>query len=434
MKYPTNRRAAAVRERTRESGASAVVTLVLLVPVVFALLGFAVDLGMMYSVKSELKAAANSMALAAAEQLIGTGSATAAADAAAQLTIETTSGFGNRYYFHGMPIGQSTGSLVSTVSDPAYFTTAAGAIASGASGATDLGSGPARHVRITITGPAQLLFWSFLPVAGDRNNTILATAVAGISPPLCQACGIEPFAVAPLNPADTTDFGFTMDTKYSLAYLCNPVGGNVPPALPGSAQLINYLMLNRYDLNALVLPDEASQGFRDGAGGLPGNANQAQACFRVNTPELIWISAVVNRCSAAQVAPIVTAALCGLDTRFESTTPGACGGIPSIDTLESNYSPDPDTNNYDSYTDYTGNGRRIVTIPIVDTLNAGGNMTVLGFRQFLLIPAQGAFNLNPADPFGRFVAMYIGSVAPLKQGRFDGCQLSAGPGKVVLHQ
>jgi hypothetical protein len=61
-------------------------------------------------------------------------------------------------------------------------------------------------------------------------------------------------------------------------------------------------------------------------------------------------------------------------------------------------------------------------------------MTILGFRQFLVIPTQGATIINPADSLGRFVALYAGSVAPLKQGRFDGCQLSAGPGKVVLHQ
>jgi hypothetical protein len=61
-------------------------------------------------------------------------------------------------------------------------------------------------------------------------------------------------------------------------------------------------------------------------------------------------------------------------------------------------------------------------------------MTILGFRQFLVIPGQGATVINPADANGRFVAMYIGSVAPLKQGRFDGCQQTAGPGKVVLHQ
>ena len=49
-------------------------------------------------------------------------------------------------------------------------------------------------------------------------------------------------------------------------------------------------------------------------------------------------------------------------------------------------------------------------------------------------PAEGGTAINPDDPNGRFVAMYIGSVAPVKQGRFDGCQQAAGPGKVVLHQ
>ncbi len=57
-------------------------------------------------------------------------------------------------------------------------------------------------------------------------------------------------------------------------------------------------------------------------------------------------------------------------------------------------------------------------------------MTVIGFRQFLLNWRV----INPADLNGRFLAIYIGSVAPVKQGRFDGCQQTAGPGKVVLHQ
>jgi hypothetical protein len=64
-------------------------------------------------------------------------------------------------------------------------------------------------------------------------------------------------------------------------------------------------------------------------------------------------------------------------------------------------------------------------------------MTVLGFRQFLLEPGS----LNPADPYGRFVAQYIGSPAPVQQGWFDdhfglGCPIPvpSGPGKVVLHQ
>src|SRR5579871_6883937 len=158
LRHRVSRWAAGQRRRqgtSRERGVTAVQFLVILVPVVFGLLGFALDLGMMYSVKGELKAAAGSMALAAASQLIGTDASTGAATAAAQATIENTSGFGNRYYFHGFPIGQNTGSLASTVTDPAFYATAADAIASGASGsggAGGVGGAGAKYVRATVTG------------------------------------------------------------------------------------------------------------------------------------------------------------------------------------------------------------------------------------------------------------------------------------------
>jgi Flp pilus assembly protein TadG len=414
-----------------ERGATAVHLIVIMVPVLFGLIGFAVDLGMIYSVKGELRAAAESMALAAAQQLFGTDASTDAATSAALLTVDSSNGFGNRYYFNGLPIGQTNGTLESTVSNPTFYSTAADAIASGSSGAGQVSGSQARHVRVTITAETKLLFWSFLPIVSIPKVPILATAVAGMSAPLCQACGIEPFTVAAIDASDTTDFGYVIGTKYSLAYLCT---GATPTILPGAAAQASYLLLNRLDTTAVNFPDEASQAFRVGAGGLPGNTNSAVACFRVNNTETIWASAVVNQCSMNQVAPVVTEALCGLDTRFESTPQAACTSIPSVDVLSTAYAPDSDVNDYDAFTDYTGNGRRIITIPIVDTLNATGDMTVLGFRQFLVVPSQGATTINPADSFGRFAAIYIGSVAPVKQGRFDGCQQAAGPGKVVLHQ
>jgi len=417
---------------TSERGATAIQMLVILVPVLFGFIGFAIDLGMLYSVKGELKAAANSMALAAAQRLIGTDTATGAATAAAQLTIENGTGFGNRYDFNGRAIGQTTGSAVSTVSDPTYYGTVQDAVTTPSTGAGGVTGSLAKHVRISITGQRPLLFWSFLPVVADRNVAVLATAVAGISAPLCVACGIEPFAVAAISQSDTTNFGLTPGTKYSFLYLCS--GTPTPAILAPGTQTLNYVLLNRFDQNTSVFPDEASQAFRDGAGGLPGNTVSAQACFTINTTELIWANAAVRMCSANQVAPVVTEALCGLDIRFETSTPTVCQQITGVDILATVYQPDTDTNDYDTYTDYTGDGRRIITIPIVDTVSATASMNVLGFRQFLVSPSLGSSNINPADSYGRFVAMYIGSVAPVKQGRFDGCQQSSGPGKVVLHQ
>src|SRR5437868_4252033 len=116
--------------RREQRGATAVQILVIFVPVFFGLIGFGVVLGILYSVKSELKAAASSMALAAANNLIGTDTSTDSASAAAQLTIEDSSGFGNKYDFNALPVGQTTGTLASTVVDPAYYGAAADAITS----------------------------------------------------------------------------------------------------------------------------------------------------------------------------------------------------------------------------------------------------------------------------------------------------------------
>lgn len=386
-----------------------------------ALIGFAVDLGIIYSIKGELKAAASATALAAAAQLIGTDASADAANNVAQVTA-------NNYYFGGYPIGRTNGTLTSTVSPPALYATLADALSDGGQSSGAL----ARHVRVDILAQTQLLFWSFLPVVSDRNIGVAATAVAGISAPLCQACGIEPLAVAAIDQTDAVDFGFIAGTKYSLAYLCT---GNPPPAaLAGASRSINYVVLNRLDPNAVVFPDESSQAFRDAAGGMPGNADSSVACFRIGNTETIWVNAAVGTCASNRVAPVVTNGLCGLDSRFESTPAAACSGITGIDDLAAIYPPDTDLNDYDLYTDYMGTGRRLITIPIVDTVSGSAAMTVLGFRQFLLIPAVGATALNPADALGRFVAMYAGSVAPVKQGRLDGCSVSNGPGKVVLHQ
>jgi Flp pilus assembly protein TadG len=421
-----------IRKRT-ECGATAVQMLVILVPVLFGLIGFAIDLGVMYVVKGELKAAANSMALAAAQQLIGTDVATDAASAAAQLTVLNGTNVGNKYDFNGLPIGQTTGNLTSNAQPPAYFSTAAAAIAAGGNGDVGgVGGSSAKYAVATISGQIPLVFWNFLPIVTSRNIAVVASAVAGISSPLCIACGIEPFAVAAIDQSDTTDFGYTLNELYSFTYLCT--GTPVPAPLAGAAQVLDYVLLNRLDPNAVVYPDETSQIFRDGAGGLPGNTNSAIACFTINNTEVIWVNAAPVACSAAAPAAVVTDALCGLDSRFEISTNPACQAIVGFDVLSTIYPADADLNTYTTYTDYTGDGRRIITIPIVDTLSATANMTVLGFRQFLVMPAEGGTAINPDDPNGRFVAMYIGSVAPVRQGRFDGCQQTAGPGKVVLHQ
>jgi len=413
---------------------TAIQILIIMVPVMFFFMGFALDLGQLYVVNGELKTAANSMAVAAAEQLIGTDASTGNAASAAQLTLDDSSGAANKYNFGSLVIGQQNGNLTSTAAAPAFYADVADALGTGGTGDTGntVGGAAARHAKVTISAEVPLTFWTFIPINTAPKTTVAVQAVAGMSAPLCVACGIEPFAVAPLNAGDATDFGFVPGNEYTFAYLCN--GAPTPAVLTGTTGLISYLLLNRYDTTTTILPSEDDQLYRDGAAGLPGSATQAQSCFLINNVETIWQSALPLACARASVAPSVTEALCGLDTRFDQTPPAVCAGIANIDSLSSIYSPDSDTSLIADYTQYQGTGRRVITIPVVDTLNPTGSMTVLGFRQFLVEPNLNAVDINPADNYGRFGALYIGSVMPVKQGRFDGCQQTAGPGKVVLHQ
>src|SRR5438132_11945829 len=185
--------------------------LVLLVPVIFGLMGFAIDLGRLYLIRGELTQAAQAMALTAAGRLIGSDQAISDASAAARLTLDDSSGRGNKYNFGSLIVGGSTGFLVSEVPDPAYFSTAAGAIGDDASSSDSGGAAgsAAKYARVDITADAPLLFWSLLSLGQDRRTTDAPRAVAGIILPLSPACVTEPFALATLSTADPVDFVFT---------------------------------------------------------------------------------------------------------------------------------------------------------------------------------------------------------------------------------
>jgi len=422
--------------------------LVILVPVLFGLMGFALDLGRLYLIRGELNEAANAMALAAASQLIGTASSLDNATAAANQSIDNTNGIGNKYNFGSLPINQTTGDLVSTVATPSFFAAVADASAGGSGGGAD--GTTAHQVQINISADAPLLFWGILSVGQSRKTSIAAQALAGLSAPLCVACGMEPFAVAAIDSSDTTNFGFgdpTAGNLYTFAFECS----GIPPPTALAGALLSYGILNRYDAANATL-DESQQLYRDGAGGLfastdpnPTGSSVPVGCVGQNdASEVIWASSSPNLCTTAAPVAVVDA-LCGLYSRFDNANPpGACStNVTDFTDLSAAYLPDTDvtTGETDLYTSYLGNGRRVITVAVVDTLQLAvtGTMTVLGFRQFFLEPnADGTF-LDPGDQNGRFVAMYIGNPVPVKQGYFDdhfalGCSVAAGPGKVVLHQ
>ena len=419
--------------RRSESGSMSIQIVIILVPVFFGFMGFAVDLGRLYLVRGELKAAADSMALAAAQKLTGTDASVVDASTSARLTFNNTGGFGNRYDFGGLNIGETNGNLNSDVPDPTYYETVVDAVGGSGAGGSEASGATAKHARVTITADAPLTFWSFLSLGQARKTPIAAQAVAGVSAPLCTACGIEPIAIAALDASDTVNFGFTVQNRYTLGYQC--AGPPTPGGLGPSVQRIQYLLLDRLDADATLFPDSTSQLYRIGAQGLPANVTAAKACVSVNAAELVWATAVPLNCNLNRPPNPASNFLCGLASRFDATSvPTACANVAEADTILSAQIADTDITDLDDYTAYTGNGRRVITIPIVDALSGSGTMTVLGFRQFLVEPNPNNVTLNPSDFNARFAALYIGSAVPVKQGTFSGCQITNGPGKVVLHQ
>ena len=407
---------------------------VILVPVLFGMMGFAIDLGRLYLIRGELNQAANAMALAAAAQLVGTSASLDNATAVAIQSLDNTNHLANKYNFGSLAIDPAAIA-------PAFFATVADA--TGASGTPADGT-TARHVQISVTADAPLLFWSMLPVGQSRKTAVSSQAVAGISAPLCTACGIQPFAIAAPDSTDPVNFGFgdpAAGTLYTFAFECIATPGGptpivAPPTLTGA--VVQYVIINRYDTANTTL-DETQQLYKDGAQGLVASPNPKLtgspliplACVGIGDAETIWASAAPSAC-ATIIAPnaSVSAALCGLYSRLDNTSlPAACSTFADLSAA---YLPDTDLLTGEAYTSYSGNGRRIITVPVVTA-----SMTVLGFRQFLLEPGF----LNPADTYGRFVVQYIGSPAPVQQGWFDdhfglGCPIpvASGPGKVVLHR
>src|SRR5262249_15754388 len=169
--------------------------LVILVPVIFGLMGFALDLGRLYLIRGELNQTATAMAMAAALQLNGTSVALDNATTAAQLTLDDSTGHANKYNFGSIVVGQSGGLLSSEAQAPPFFTTVGAATGTDTSTTDQADGTTARHVQINVTGDAPLLFWSFLSLGQSRKTSIAAQAVAGISAPVCTACGITNMAV-----------------------------------------------------------------------------------------------------------------------------------------------------------------------------------------------------------------------------------------------
>jgi len=442
--------------QARLRGSTSLQLLVLMVPVFFGMMGFAFDLGRLYLVRGELSQAANSMAVAAASQLLGT---TAASDNMTK--VLPPNGPTYNYNFGTIPVGTGAGALTSVVAQPNCFDTVAAAT-SGTGTPGDCST--AQAVQVVVTGDAPLLFWSLLPGGTSRKTSVGVQAVAGISAPLCTACNIVPIAIAALDPTDTVNFGFdsAFSTLYTLSYNCTGTPLPINYAFTSSVGVnggstIPYEFLNRYDTGNATL-DEFDQLYVSGAqgvlasttptvNGLTQNPNTPLACFNMGDTEQLWANAAPPTC-AAGTNPYIQALNCGLYSRLDNAnTPAACTtAVTDFGSLSAAYLPDTDVTPAETppYSAYTGNGRSLITVAIVDTLapDTATAMTVLAFRQFQVVPNPDGTFFDPSDANGRIPVLYIGNPAPVQQGWFDtryaggSCPVGSftGPGKVVLHQ
>ena len=440
LQYP---RSDSVREaaprRVCEAGA-ATVYFVLFTVVILGFVTFATDVGRMYLIQGELQNAADAAALAAALQLNGTSNALTHADDSVTASFDSTTGNDNRFNLRQNSIEVPAGLVASR--ETTYFATHDDAVAnlnSGQAGGIDWDSGMyPKYVRVQITAQAPVLFGQLLTRVTDTLPNITVSAVAGVSSPMCSVCGIEPLAIVdPSQGTDPVHYGLTLGQFYTLYLNTSQQTPNAPvtaTALQDTLGVVPYVVLNHLPTNGGALDIDA-QMFVIGANGFSRSENVTAETMEVLYPDLV----------GNVVAPIGQDILCGLNTRFGvDPSENVCSTLVSgeFTALAPSFSADSDlgTETYaaglglqDYATEYDGSTRRIITVPVIDALDA---LNVLGFRQFLLEMSSTVMQgLDPSLTSGAFRVQYIGTVVPLRCGGIAGvCTITnGGVGRVVLH-
>ena len=363
------------RRQRGDVGFSAVL-LTLCLGVMVAMLGLAIDCGRMFITKNELQTFVDASALAAVSRLDGTREGVAAANAMA------TAGPLSGTKPNGVNFG--TGTVLNVTNT--YATTFGGTYASYAS-ASFGSTNNYRFIRVTGSADVPLNFLPVLPGI-SRQYSLTSAATAGQQPKnSVSSGGLLPFAPDAHNPGDTRNFGFTPGTQYTLKWgngnttTCAGDAGFTPAGSPPSEHGFvdigegnsndNVRAAIRYGgyPNSSSTPSSIAAG--DGLGGVPGNRGSS------------IFDALADRASQ-------------------------------------------DTDNYSSsWAQYkasgTGNGRRIVTVPVAGTWSGHGSnasTVVLGFANFLL-------NTSYAGTSGPICATYIGpgSLSGNSSGGTDGTKV-----------
>ena len=425
----------------RQRGSASIYFVLIAGVLLFGLMTFAVDYGRFYLVQAELQTAADAAALAAAKSLSGTFNADLHAAAQITASFDNTDTNDNRFNLRQNQIGEGATNLPTQISVD-YFSTRLDAITPGATGGAT--GADAKYVRVQISAQVPVLFGQFINANIGPTQTVIASAVAGISSPICSACGIDAIAIVdPSAGSDPVNFGLTPGNFYTF-FLTNALATSTgctvgtQPALNGTDSniLVEYSFLNHVPNGPVVDPD--STLFELGAGGM-----QQADSTTLDLPELA-ISDSYTACPGQSI-------ICGLNTRFGvDATSNACGdgtiAAGEFSALAQIFSTDTDTGigDYsagvglqDFATEYDGNVRRVITVPVVD---ATDTLNVLNFVQFLVEPSDTVGEgLDPSLATGAFRAQYITTISgsspvPLRCGGVGGaCSVQFGVGRTVLH-
>lgn len=304
--------------RSKERGAILFVVAASLV-VLLAFAGLAIDMGMLYNVKTDLQNATDAAALAGAWQLSGTPTGISRA-------VTSAINAANKYYFNNNPVGVVDADVTfSTQMDSGYMTSAA---------ASDPAVAPTiKYIKVTKTRTMDLALIKIIPGIGSTQN-VAASAVAGQSPPLNTICD----AIVPLSPipqaADGTIERYIPGQFYTIRMAPNNDITNV-----GSG---NYLILDFCDaLAANDPPVDCNHGGSTVRDLLSGST---EGCITLNTP--------ICTKPGVSAGPVQQ----GLNARFDQ------------DTVQTEYTCGTGcTNQYSLYKDAGGNDKRRFILPFVST-------------------------------------------------------------------
>jgi len=308
---------------------------------VIGLLGLAVDVGRMYIIKSELQAYADNAALAATWALDGTSQGITNASRAIQNVAGSPSA-SNRWNFATQAVANA---------QIGFSTSAGGPFVSNPASAKGV-----MFAQVIASETAPVYFLPILPTVGT-SATVHATSTAGQITRNNFGDGLSPFSPDAHSLTDP-NFGFTIGQQYTLRW---------PP------------------------PGQQKKG--NGCSGDVG-------CSPSGSSDRGYIDIGQGNGNSGLTSAIV-------DNGYTLSSPLSVGSTLSMvsgqksvsGAMQTRFDEDTDTTSTD-YSTYTGNGRRLLIVPV----NNGSNPAqVVGFAAFFLPPnACGSKNVSPC------CAEYIG--------------------------